>query len=140
VSTPFSSAVQHLDTADTYEEPAGHEQALHTQLEEHVCVPPLEQLCVVPAAQAPPPLHAPHVPVCQLPFEVSHVTVLVCVPKLQLPQAWLSAGLLPLQGVEPPLQALHAPHAPPEQLALQYLVCVPPLPQLWLVGCVCVGE
>jgi hypothetical protein len=69
-------------------------QLPQAQEEVQVCVPPVPQDCVSPAAHTPPPLHVPHVPVDHVYVLVLHVTVLVCVPVLQLPQDWLVVGLL----------------------------------------------
>ena len=46
--------------------PDGQEQVFQAQEELHVCVPFPPQACVAPEAQAPPPLHAFHVPVVQV--------------------------------------------------------------------------
>jgi hypothetical protein len=93
----------------------------HVQEEEHVCVPVLLQVCVSPDLHTPPPVQVPQVPDVQVPFEVLQVTVLVCVPVLQLPQAWLVAGFVAVSQ----LITLHVPHAQEDEQ-----VCVPVLLQV----------
>lgn len=63
-------------------------------------------------------------------------TLLVCVPQ-PLEQVCVSEGFDPVQPCS--MQEPHAPHAPPLQLALQVLVCVPLVPHDCEVGKVCVG-
>lgn len=99
-----------------------------------VCVPPLPQDwlvgCVcVGLVQVPVQEPVSHVPLLQ-------VTLLVCVPH-PLAQACVAAGCVAVQAwLE---HVLHAPQVPPLQLGVHVLVCVPPAPQDWDVGWVCVG-
>lgn len=78
------------------------------QEEEQVCIPPLPQLCVAPAAHTPVPVHVPQLPLLHVPVLVLHVTVLVCVP--QLPHVWLSAGFVEVSQLTVHALVSHAPH------------------------------
>jgi hypothetical protein len=99
----------------------------------HFFIPHVPQLCVCPALHShSPTLHAPHVPSFQVAFVLVllQVGVLVCVPLLLHPHAWLVSGFF----VSLQFPNAGSVHFPVKLLQLTVLVCIPHVPHAWLSG------